>query len=166
MPDGRPIGLASYQSLQRAVDDIVVVVRSGDADVRNLYTGAGARTVENVEASQGMSRSLVTGIRAAPRSNGWLIALADMPFIEPDTIRLVARSIDAGALIAMPLVRGRRGHPVAFASSLGPELLQLTGDEGARAVVQRHASEIQFVHCEDEGILRDIDTQEDLKRKG
>jgi molybdenum cofactor cytidylyltransferase len=94
------------------------------------------------------------------------VALADMPFVQSDTIRRVARSIEAGALIAMPIVHGRRGHPVAFARSLEPELLQLSGDEGARAVVQRHASEIQFVHCEDEGILRDIDTQEDLMKQG
>lgn len=166
MPDGRPIGLASYQNLRRAVDDIVVVVRSGDTALRELFAVAGARTVESVEAPQGMSRSLIAGIRAAASTTGWLVALADMPFVQPDTIRQVARSIDAGALIAMPIIRGKRGHPVAFASSLESELLQLTGDEGARAVVLRHASEIQFVHCEDEGILRDIDTQEDLKRQG
>jgi molybdenum cofactor cytidylyltransferase len=166
LPDGRAVGLASYQNLKRALDDVVVVIRAGDAEVRNLYAREGARLIESADASQGMSRSLIAGIRAVPQASGWLVALADMPFVQSDTIRRVARSIEAGALIAMPIVHGRRGHPVAFARSLEPELLQLSGDEGARAVVRRHASEIQFVHCEDEGILRDIDTQEDLMKQG
>jgi molybdenum cofactor cytidylyltransferase len=162
LPDGRAIGLASYQNLQRAHAEVVVVVRSGDAKVRDLYRTAGARIVESADAAQGMSRSLMAGIRAAPQAAGWLVALADMPFVQSDTIRRVIRAIEAGALIAMPILHGRRGHPVAFARTLEPELLQLTGDEGARAVLQRHASEIQFVDCDDAGILRDIDTRDDL----
>jgi molybdenum cofactor cytidylyltransferase len=42
-------------------------------------------------------------------------------------------------------------------------LLQITGDEGARAVIQRHANEVRLVDCEDPGILSDIDTQADLR---
>jgi molybdenum cofactor cytidylyltransferase len=164
LPDGRAIGLASYQNLRRALEQVLVVVRKNDPEMRGLFERAGARIVDCVDASEGMSRSLIAGIRAAPSASGWLIALGDMPFVRPETIGRVAESVSAGALLALPVFRGRRGHPVAFSRALGKELLEISGDEGARAVVLRHAKDIDLIECEDEGILRDIDTRTDLPR--
>jgi molybdenum cofactor cytidylyltransferase len=59
--------------------------------------------------------------------------------------------------------RGRRGHPVGFAASCRDELLGLTGDAGARGVLQRHAAEVVAVEVDDPGILQDVDTAQDLE---
>jgi CTP:molybdopterin cytidylyltransferase MocA len=42
------------------------------------------------------------------------------------------------------------------------ELLQLEGDEGARAVITRHRAQLQLIDCGDAGVVYDIDRPEDL----
>jgi molybdenum cofactor cytidylyltransferase len=59
---------------------------------------------------------------------------------------------------------GRRGHPVLFSAPLFPQLLALTGDEGARAVLQKLGGALATVEAPDEGVLFDIDLPGDMAR--
>ena len=163
LADGRPIGLASLQNLRGALADVRVVVRRGDLALRTLFEAERAAVVECDDAHLGMSRSLVAGVHACGDAAGWVIALGDMPFVSPVTIRAVADALRAGAQIALPVYHRRRGHPVGFGAGLKDKLLQVSGDEGARAVVRRNAGRLRLVDCDDPGILRDIDTPRDLE---
>jgi molybdenum cofactor cytidylyltransferase len=87
-----------------------------------------------------------------------------MPRVRPDTIRKISGALAGGATIAAPLYRGERGHPVGFSSALREELVALSGDTGARGVVQRHSEEIVLIECDDAGVLLDIDERTDLGR--
>lgn len=147
-----------------AAPDPLVVVRKTDHATRTLFTDAGARIVECDDAADGMSRSLIAGIRASGPCDGWVIALGDMPFVKPETITELVSALQHGALIVMPSMDGKRGHPVGFSAKLRPELLLIQGDEGARAVVKSHGNALHMVETRDAGILRDIDTREDLSR--
>jgi len=163
LPDGVPVGVAAWRNLKTAVEQSVAVVRSADTELRELLRSEGARVIECADAQAGMSRSLIAGLEATSDSDGWIIALGDMPYINPETIRTIANAIEDGALIAMPTHRGQRGHPVGLSRRLLAELLDVKGDEGARTVVRRHAGECELVACEDDpGVLRDIDTRDDL----
>ena len=79
--------------------------------------------------------------------------------------RAVAARVGSGADIVVPTHQGQRGHPVGFASKFRNALEKLHGDEGARAILKRHADAIQFIALDDAGIVADIDTPEDLLRK-
>jgi molybdenum cofactor cytidylyltransferase len=162
LADGNPLGLASYRNLRAALDDVRVVIRAGDAGLRALFERNSASIVECADAHLGMSRSLVAGVRAARGADGWVIALGDMPYVKPETMRAIADALRSGAPIVAPTYHGARGNPVGFAALLREELLEVGGDEGARAVLMRHAAEVQVIECDDPGILRDIDTREDL----
>ena len=78
------------------------------------------------------------------------------------TIRTVATALQQGAPIAAPAYKGERGHPVGFGAALRDELLKLDGDQGARAVVERHRDSVQLIECDDPGILFDVDRKSDL----
>jgi len=67
-----------------------------------------------------------------------------------------------GATIAAPCWQGRRGHPVGFSQALGPELAALSGDEGAKILIQTYLEQLHIIDCDDSGILRDIDKPDDL----
>ena len=95
-------------------------------------------------------------------ASGWVVALADMPRIAQATLLGVADAIAEGALIAAPVYRGARGHPVGFSGRLRDELLALKGDEGARAVLKRHHADIRLLEVDDAGVLFDIDRKEDV----
>lgn len=162
LPDGTPVGVASWRNLVAAVSSCIAVVRTADTALRDMLEAAGAQVVECDDAHIGMARSLIAGLRATGNVDGWVIALGDMPYIRPGTIEDVFEAIRAGALIALPTYQGKHGHPVGLSARLRDELLEVQGDEGAREVVKRHADDCLLIECDDPGILRDIDTREDI----
>jgi molybdenum cofactor cytidylyltransferase len=112
------------------------------------------------DADTGMAASLTHAIDYTKGAPGWLVALGDMPHVQPATIARLAQAIEQGADIAVPVYRGARGNPVAFSDFHLPLLLALDGDQGARNILKSHA--VREVDVDDAGILRDIDTPEDL----
>ena len=160
--DGTPIGVAALRNLAPAVDVVLAVVRPGDSALAAALAAGGARVTVCPRAAEGMGASLAWGVRAAPIAAGWLIALADMPWIQTVTISRVADAVRAGAPIAAPSWKDSRGHPVGLASRFFGELAALAGDEGAKAILCRHPATL--IATDDAGVLRDVDTRQDLKR--
>jgi len=165
LADGTPLGVQAARRLLGAVDRAVAVLRPSDRRLANLLEQEGLQVVFCPEAHTGMGRSLAFGVTAAKDAHGWLIALADMPFIQPDTLHGVARLLRSGAPIAAPSCQGRRGHPVGFSRAFFHDLAQLSGDQGARPLLAAHAGRIEMLACEDTGIFADIDTPADIAMK-
>jgi len=162
-PDaGTPIGLAAARHLVEALPESIAVVRPRAQRLGQMLRDAGCTTVVCRNAGEGMGTSLSAGVRAAPDADGWVITLADMPFLRPETIRVIARALSEGAAIAAPAYRGERGHPVGFARGFYEELCSLKGDAGARDLLKRHAGSIALCEVDDPGVLRDIDQPSDL----
>jgi molybdenum cofactor cytidylyltransferase len=109
-----------------------------------------------------MGVSLACGVREGGIADGWIVALADMPWIAPASISAVADAIKGGAEIAAASYRGDRGHPVGFAKSYFRALTALTGDEGARSIVAARKWALQAIDVDDPGVLRDVDRPTDL----
>jgi molybdenum cofactor cytidylyltransferase len=161
LPDGTPIAVASLCNLRQAIPQVIAVVRPGHK-LAKLLGASGAEVTVCERADEGMGVSLAHAVRVAPGAASWIVALADMPFIRPETIQLVAARLDSGALLVAPAWRGERGHPVGFAARFRDELSVLTGDAGARELLRSHRDELDLVECSDPGVLRDIDTPADL----
>jgi len=159
---GTPIGVAACRHLGAAVSATVAVVRPSDTVLPTMLRDAGARVVECARAEEGMGASLACGVQAAPDTDAWLIALADMPWIRPSTINLLASALAAGADIVAPSYHGERGHPVGFARRHYGALAATTGDEGARAVLLANRATLHFVATDDPGVMRDVDTRDQL----
>ncbi|MGZ8961715.1 MAG: nucleotidyltransferase family protein [Methylophilaceae bacterium] len=166
LPDGRPIGLAAAQNLAAAIPTSIAVIRQGEEALGELFAAAGLTVVTCEAHKQDMADSLATAVKhtadAAPA--GFVIALADMPFIRNTTIEMVAQKLAAGAAIVMPTYQGQRGHPVGFSARFRSELENLHGDEGARSIIKAHSTAVQIFACDDPGILADIDTPDDVKK--
>ena len=156
------VGVAACRALIAAVPSTIAVVRPGDGVLIDALRTAGARIIECERADEGMGASLACGVGASAEADGWVVALADMPWIAVPTFGRVRDAVADGALLAAPFHRGRRGHPVGFGRACYAELAALSGDEGARAVVVRHARELQRIEVDDLGVLRDVDTPADL----
>jgi molybdenum cofactor cytidylyltransferase len=158
LPDGTPMALASARALMPACGRCVVVLRPQQRVLAQLLRAEGMRVVFDARVAQGMGASLAAAVRASASADGWVVALADMPFLEPATSGAVVEALESGASLAAPFVAGRRGHPVGFARAWFGELVQLQGDQGARALLQRHRARIVAIPSADRGALRDVDT--------
>jgi molybdenum cofactor cytidylyltransferase len=164
LSDGVAIAAHAARNLLAVVPDVVAVVRWGDFPLYDLLEQEGCRVTMFQGAAQGMGASLAHGVAQARDADGWVVALADMPSVRSETIRNIVSALEGSALIAAPVRGGQRGHPVGFGAPLCHELLALSGDEGARKVVDRHYDEVKLVECDDPGTLIDIDQRDDLER--
>lgn len=110
-------------------------------------------------SNPGMGDSIACGVAATPDAPGWLILPADLPLIQPYTLLAVAEALQKHAVV-VPRYEGQHGHPVGFASPCREALLQLAGDQGARAVVAQHP--VYRLDVADEGCVLDVDTVDAL----
>lgn len=162
--DGVPMVLKSAMAMRAALGAIVVAVRPGSPCVPTLLEN-GFKVIECPRAPEGMGGTLADVVaQVAPETSGYVVALADMPFIAPVSIRAVARALQSGAALVAPAYRGERGHPVGLAARYRDQLLALQGDAGARAIIKRDAASMTLIDVDDAGVLRDIDTPADLKQ--
>jgi len=164
LPDGVAIAAHSARNLLAVVPDVVAVVRWGDFPLSDMLEQEGCRVTMFQGAARGMGASLAHGVGEARGAGGWIVALADMPRVPGAVIRDILAALADGALIAAPVHRGERGHPVGFSARLRGELLALDGDTGARTVIERHRAEIRFIESAEPGVLLDVDRREDLAR--
>ncbi len=162
LPDGTPIAVASFRNLHAALPRVVAVVRPGAETLAELLRESGAEVAICDRADEGMGTTLAHAVAASRDASGWVVALADMPFIRPDTIRRVAARLEAGAALVAPRCAGRRGHPVGFAHRFGDALAALTGDAGARDLLRAEAGALELLDLDDPGVVRDVDTPADL----
>ena len=145
---------------------MVVVVGHEGETVAGVLERYPVRVVTNSDFAAGMAASLRTGVEAADSASaGYLVALGDMPGITAGLVELLCRRFaEAGeSAILLPVDKGRRGHPVIFARGFRQELLALSGDRGARSVVERHPGCVVEVPVSDSGILADVDTPEEYR---
>ncbi len=157
-----PVAVAALTNLRAAVPRVIAVVRPGVPALANRLSEAGATVIQCVNADDGMGASLASAVRASGDVAGWVIALADMPYIRPETIAKIAVSLAAGADIVAPSYQGERGHPVGLSARFRAQLEALHGDEGARALLKQHAGLVKLIEVDDPGVRRDIDTPADL----
>lgn len=148
------------------VSEIVVVLGSSADEIRERVRLHGVRVVVNQYYEQGMGTSVRAGIAAVDvRADAALVILADQPFVRPDTLDLIIETYrERKPHIVIPTYKGFRGNPILIDRSLFPELLNLAGDIGCRAIFGSHTEDLLKVAVDDIGVLLDIDTPEDLER--
>jgi len=161
LDDGTPIGARSAANLAGSVDRALAVVAPDDEQLASILATL-IEIVPCARSKDGMGESLACGVRASADADGWVVALADMPFVASETIRQVAQALREGAPIVAPTQDSRRGHPVGISREYYAELAALGGDIGARNILQRDRERIVLLPVDDAGIHRDIDSPEDL----
>ncbi|HEX7386301.1 MAG TPA: nucleotidyltransferase family protein [Castellaniella sp.] len=162
LPNGRSVICATCECYLDSVDEVVIVTGPNREAIRQAIFPYDLPLLQGVEQSEGMSGSIRCGVGATAPATGWLIALGDMPFVQTSTVQAVCRALKSGAMIARPFYQGRPGHPVGFSVALKDELLLVRGQDGARALIQRHATALLAIDVSDFGCVTDIDFQSDM----
>lgn len=148
-----------------ALDEVVVVLGRAADEIRERVDFGAARVVENPVFGEGCSSSYRAGISALnPESTAIMIILGDRPEISPEIINQLAEAWrDRDAPIALCSYHGRKGHPMIFAQTMFPQLMDLHGDKAAWKLVDANAAAVQEVQF-NLPFPDDINTTEDFKR--
>jgi molybdenum cofactor cytidylyltransferase len=154
------------------VAEVVVVVGHEADRVRAALADAPARPpgrvrfVDCPDYAQGLSASLRAGIAAlGPDVDAALVCLGDMPWVSARHAAALIDAFDpaAGRAVCVPFFEGKRGNPVLWAARYFAEMQGLSGDVGARELLERHAEAVWPVPVTDAGVTVDIDTREALE---
>ena len=162
LPHGVWIAVQAARHLRSEVSRVVAVVRPGASELAKSFSAESCEVVVCENAAEGMGASLACAARAAGKADGYLVALADMPFVRRTSIAAVRDALAAGAPLVAPYFHARRGHPVAISGAYYEQLLALKGDEGAKQLLQDNAAGLVKIPVGDPGVIRDIDTPQDL----
>ncbi len=141
----------------------VIVVLGDRADEMTRRIGSRpVKIVINPAYRQGMSISIASGLSLlSEKAQAVMLSLGDQPFIDPQAINRLTEAFSThNRGIAIPVYRGRRGHPVIFSIKYKEALLSLKGDIGGRQIIEKHPDDILEVDVDCEGITIDIDTYE------
>lgn len=151
------------QALAAPVQEIIVVLGAYYEEVAAVLAGLPVMLVYNPDWQAGQSTSIRAGLHAcAAQAQGALFILGDQPSLPADLLQtLVNTHRRTLAPIVAPRHGGRRGNPLLFDRRCFPELRQLTGDIGGRALLTSHADAIAWVEAGPD-VLRDIDEPADL----
>ncbi|MEO0435357.1 MAG: nucleotidyltransferase family protein [Pseudomonadota bacterium] len=142
----------------------IAVTKPGDLEVEALARSLGFETVSNKKAALGMGSSIATGIDRCGEADGAMIGLADMPYVDGATVSEIISTflgLQAQRIVA-PTYRGQRGHPIVFPAEDFPYLLNLRGDEGAKALLHARASSVCLLGVDTDSVLKDVDSPADI----
>ncbi len=168
---GTVLGAVAAALAAGGAREVVVVTAPGDEALVRLIERLGLRWAVNPDPSRGMLSSIQVGIAAlgggtvlAGRGTPLLVCPADLPGLAAATVRALLAAIDGGAGLAVPVVGGRRGHPLAVAPRHVAEIEALPLAGGLRRLLDRHPDELAEVAVDDPGAVEDADTPDDYRR--
>ncbi len=120
----------------------------------------------NPAPEKGMLSSLKVAIKKLPEHcDGFILALVDHPAVRASTyIELIRTARQNPNRIIIPKFFGSKGHPVFFGKRFFDDLMKTPEGEGARLVVHQQMQNVHFLDVDDEGILFDIDTPQELNK--
>ena len=161
------------------IERVIATIREAGVEAIRVVVGWNADTlipvldrcavpwVRNERFADGMYASVQTGVRSLPADvAAFFLVPGDMPLVRVSTlVRLIAEWDARPGGILYPCHQGHRGHPPLIASLHVPEILRDTPPGGLRELLGRHAAEARHIEVADPGILADLDTPEDYRRR-
>jgi len=163
LPDGTPIAVAAARRLLSALPETTAIVDDRDGEVAGLLEREGLRVIVNRSACTGIGSSIACGVAACHDAQGWVIALADMPYVPATLTRQIVSALQQGSDIVAPVYHQKRGHPVGFSNRHASALLQLSADQGARSVIAANRDKLKLIETAEQGVIVDIDSIEDVQ---
>lgn len=143
----------------------VLVVLGAQAEACTAQLGSRPVTlVPNPNWAAGQSTSLKAGLTALPDElDAALFLLVDQPLVTARVIdQLIDRYCATRAPVVWPEFDGQRGNPILFDRVCFAEMNTITGDTGARPILQRYREQAIRVAVDTPGVLQDFDRPEDL----
>ncbi|HVN24190.1 MAG TPA: nucleotidyltransferase family protein [Syntrophorhabdales bacterium] len=162
--DGEPVLKRTLRPfLDMDLGTVFVVTGFQRERIEHLLRDVPVRLVHNSDFEEGMSASVRAVLPFLEPGRPLLLHLGDKPFVKPETLRRILDSFSQGThRIVLPVYKGQKGHPVLIdVTSYLDETRSLKGETALKPIIEKHAQDILYVEG-DEGILLDLDTEDDI----
>jgi len=120
-------------------------------------------TVINPRYQEGMSGSIQHGLmEIKDEFPSVMIILGDHPLLDTATINiLLDRFRSSDKAICVPAYKGSKGLPVCFGKRFYADIMDITGDIGARDIIQKNPDHLLTVELDNPDCFFDVDNNDD-----
>ena len=152
------------------VGQVIVVIGHEAEKIRRKLNNFPLSFVYNPNFSEGMTTSIKSGLKeVSPDCDGYMICLADMPFINTSEINKLIHAyaqnrIKEKRLIVIPVYQGHRGNPLLFSTEFREDILEHKMEYGCKGVIMNNFESVKEIEMDDDSMLLDVDTLEDYQR--
>ena len=118
--------------------------------------------VFNKDFENGMASSIKTGLNnLSDKTKAFFICLGDMPMVSLDTYNQLIKSKGNKEIIA-PTYKGQQGNPVLFNKSMKEKIMGITGDVGAKKILELNKDKILNIETNDQSVVKDFNTKDNF----
>jgi molybdenum cofactor cytidylyltransferase len=168
--DGMPMLARVLGALRAAgIDQLVVVLGEHEAAIRERVQALTlCRVVINPRPERGMFSSIQEGFNAAAAADAYVVAVADMPFVRPSTVRALIEAHRRVGGVVSPRYRGKRGHPIVVDQAVREAILSAEPKPGftLHDIIKAQVERRHDLDVDDPGVVRDVDTIADVEVVG
>ena len=147
--------------LASAIDELIVVLGHQKETIEKLINkNEKIKFVFNKDFESGIASSIKTGLNnLSEKTEAFFICLGDMPMVNPNIYNQLIKSINKKEII-VPTYKGQQGNPVLFAKSMKEKIINISGDVGAKKILELNKDKILNLEINDQCVTKDFNTQD------
>ena len=157
------IKLSVKNILASSIDELIVILGYQKDIIEKLIDkNEKIKFVFNKDFESGMASSIKTGIdNLSDKTEAFFICLGDMPMINSDVYNQLIKSRSQKDIL-VPTYNGQQGNPVLFNKSMKEKIMDITGDVGAKKILELNKDKILNLELNDQSIVKGFNTQRDF----
>ena len=149
--------------LSSSVDELIVILGYQKEIVEKFIDkNEKIKTVFNENFENGIASSIKTGLNHfSEKTEAFFICLGDMPLVNHNIYNQLIKSKDNKKII-VPIYKGQQGNPVLFDKSMKEKIMSISGDAGAKKILELNKDKILNLEINDQNIAKGFDTQDNF----
>ena len=149
--------------LASSIDELIIILGYQKEIIEKLIDkNEKIKFVFNKNFESGMASSIKTGLdNLSEKSEAFFICLGDMPMVSHDIYNQLIKSKNNKEVI-VPTYKGQQGNPVLFNKSMKEKIMNITGDVGAKKILELNKDKILNLEINDQSIVKNFNTQENF----
>ena len=147
--------------LASSIDELIIVLGHQKETIEKLINkNEKIKFVFNKDFESGIASSIKTGLNnLSEKTEAFFICLGDMPMVNLNIYNQLIKSINKKEII-VPTYKGQQGNPVLFAKSMKEKIINISGDVGAKKILELNKDKILNLEINDQCVTKDFNTQD------
>ena len=149
--------------LNSPIDELIIVLGYQKETIQKIIEkNKKIKFIDNPNFESGMASSIKTGLNhLSKNTEAFFICLGDMPMVNSDTYNQLIKSRNQKDIL-IPVYQNEQGNPVIFNKSMKEKIMSISGDIGAKKILELNKDKILNLKINDQGIVKGFNTQKDF----
>ena len=149
--------------LASSIDELIVVLGYQKEIIEKIIDkNEKVKFVFNKNFESGMASSIKTGLdNLSEKTEAFFICLGDMPMVSHDIYNQLIKSKNNNEII-VPTYKQQQGNPILFDKSMKEKVMDITGDVGAKKILELNKDKILNLEINNQSITKGFNTQDDF----